>query len=191
MANTNAPFGMRPLRNVFGSVPTYQQTAYQIVWNNANTFGTGDIVKLSAGYVDVAGTTDHPVLGVFVGCEYYDPNQNKILFMPQWRAPVLNSTLTPTAYVIDDPNVVFEVQSSGAAVTIANIGSTAKFTGNGAPNALTGVSTLALDAANIGSTTTYPLMILGPSQKIGVDNTSSYNTVEVKLNDQALVANNS
>ena len=190
MSNTQAPFGLRPVRNLSGAAPTYQTSVYQILSTNSNKFGTGDVVKFSSGYIDKAATTDHPILGVFQGCEYYDTYLQKKVFFPAWLAPT--TAVAPiTAYVIDDCNVIFEVQSSGAAITIANVGQTAKFTGNGAPSTTTGISTLAIDQATLATTTTFPLMVTGLGLKIGNDNTSSFNVVEVKLNDQALIANNS
>ena len=190
MSNTQGPFGLRPVRNLSGAAPTYQTSVYLILSSYGSKIGTGDVVKLVSGYIQIAATTDHPILGVFMGCEYYDTYLQKKVFTPQWVAPT-TATSPVTAYVIDDTNVIFEAQSSGSAITQANIGSTVKFTGNGAPNSLSGISTLAIDQTTLGSTATFPLMVTGLGLKYGNDNTSSYNTVEVKLNDQALQANNS
>lgn len=191
MANIQAPWGLRWLRNQLGSAPTAQQTQYQIAYNYGTKIATGDIVKLTSGYVQSAATTDHPILGVFVGCEYFDNVQQKKVFFPQWATPTLNSTILVYAYIIDDPQAIFEVQAGPGNVTQANIGSTAKFLGNATPNSLTGQSGLYLDTGNIAATTTYPLMITGLGQRIGNDNTSNFNTVEVKLNDQVFIGNNS
>ena len=185
MENSNTPFGLRPLRRLDGAAPNYQMNAYRIAYNNSNSIGVGDLVKmLSTGYIDVAGAADNPCLGVFAGCEYYDNIVKRKIFNPAWLAPSLASTAEVTAYVYTDTSLVFEVQSKTGPVTITNIGQTAKISGNGAPNTSTGISTLVLDDATLGDTTaTYPLMVVGLSGKIGNDNTSAYNIVEVVLND--------
>ena len=184
MANSNAPFGLRPVRRLDGAAANYQAQAFQIAYGNSNSIGTGDLVKLlTTGYIDVAGAADTPCLGVFVGCEYYDHIQKKKVFMPAWLAPTLLSTTVVTAYVIVDTQMIFEVQSSAANVTVASIGSTAKITGNGNPNTSSGMSILALDSGTLADTTaTYPIMVVGLSNKVGNDNASTFNTVEVVLN---------
>lgn len=185
MANSNAPFGLRPVRRLDGAAPNYQAQKFKIAYNNSNSMGTGDLVKLlTTGYIDVAGATDHPCLGVFAGCEYFDTTAQKKIFSPAWRAPSITSTIVVTAYVIVDTQMIFEVQSSAGPTTIASLGSTAKITGNGAPNAYSGQSVLALDSTTLADTTnTYPLMVVGLSDKVGNDNSSAYNIVEVVLND--------
>lgn len=188
MANTNAPFGFRPSRRYDGAAPNYTFTYYQILSSYSTTIGTGDVVKITNtgvtgpyAAVQLAAASDTSILGVFFGCEYYDTAQQKLLFMPQWTGPS-TAAGTVVAKVIDDPNMIFEVQASGAAITAASVGLNAKFTGNGAPNSLTGISTAALDSANVAVTATFPFRIVSLSQYGQNDNTSSYNIVEVKMN---------
>lgn len=187
MANTNAPNGFQPTRNLFGSTANYAQNPYQIATTNTHTFGFGDVVTLlSTGYIDRSLTTDSPVLGIFLGCTYYDTTTQRTQFQQSWTG-VTTASGTITAYVCDDPNVVFTVQNSAAtAITIADVGSNATFTGNAAPNAYSGISTAALDQTTLGTTNTLPFKIVGLSTYAGNDNTSGYNRVEVKLNDPTL-----
>ena len=188
MANTNAPFGLRPVRRLDGAAPTYQTNPYQIITTQTHKIGTGDLVKYdgsNAGYIDYAAATDTPVLGVFAGCEWYDTSQQKKIFSPQWTG--VSTAVAPiTAYVYDDVSIVFEIQSgNGGPVTIAGLRQNAKIsaTGVGAPNTTTGISTEFLDFATLATNqATYPLKIIGLSQKYGNDNTSQYNLVEVVLN---------
>jgi len=188
MANSNAPFGLRPVRRLDGAAPNYQTNNYLISTSQTHKIGTGDLVKTDgsyAGYVDYAAATDTPVLGVFAGAEWYDTAVAKKLYMTQWTGST--TAVSPiTCYVYDDPMIVFEVQSgNGGPVTQANVRQNGKIsaTGVGSPNSTSGISTEFLDYATIaGGQSTYPLKVIGLSQKVGNDNTSAYNIVEVTLN---------
>jgi len=188
MSNTLAPFGLRPVRRLDGAAPNYQTNAYQISTSQTHKIGTGDLVVSDAtyaGYVDYAGAATTPVLGVFAGAEWYDTSVAKKIYNTQWTGST--TAVAPiTCYVYDDPQIVFEIQSSnGGPVTQAQVRQNAKIgtVGPGAPNSTTGISTEYLDYATIATgQSTYPLKIVGLSQKVGNDNTSIYNLVEVVLN---------
>lgn len=188
MANSNSPFGLRPVRRIDGAAPNYQTNPYQISTANTNKIGCGDIVKFdgsNAGFIDVAAATDTPVLGVLSACEWYDTAFKQKIFSPWWTGTT--TAVAPiTAYVYDDYNIVYEVQSgTGGPVTIASVRKNAKVlsTGVNAPNATTGLSTEALDVASIATgQAAYPMKIVGLSQRVGNDNASNFNVVEVILN---------
>ena len=189
MSNPNAPFGFRPVRRLDGAAPTYQTNKYLISTANTTGIGTGDVVKYdgtNAGYIALAAATDTPVLGIFAGCEWFDSSQAKKIFQTQWTGVttvVAGSTIT--AFVYDDTNIVFEAQSkggSGAAVAQSSLRQNAKL-GTGTPNAVTGLSTETLDETTLATNQSgYPFKVVGLSQKVGNDNTSQYNVVEVVLN---------
>lgn len=186
MPNSNAPFGMRPVRRLDGTPYNGQVQEFRIAYNNTNKIGSGDLVKmLTSGYIDYAGDNDATgILGVFAGCEYYDDTQGKKVFMPAWLAPTLASTAVVKAYVIVDTELIFEIQSnSSTAIGISSLGSTAKITGAGNPDTASGNSKMALDASSLGTTATYPLLLVGFSKNVGDDPTSGYNVVEVVLNN--------
>ncbi len=188
MSNTLAPFGLRPVRRLDGAAPNYQTNNYLISTSQTHKIGTGDLVKSDAtyaGYVDYAAATDTPVLGVFAGCEWYDTSVAKKIFSTQWTGTT--TAIAPiTCYVYDDVNIVYEIQSSnGGPVTQSQIRQNAKIgtVGPGAPNTTNGISTEYLDFATVATAqATYPLKVIGLSQKVGNDNTSVYNLVEVVLN---------
>lgn len=188
MANSNAPFGLRPVRRLDGAAPNYQTNLYQVNTANTNKIGCGDLVKFDgshAGYIDVAAATDTPVLGVLSAVDWYDTAQRTQVFSPWWTG-VTTAVAPINAYVYDDYNIVYEIQSgTGGPVTIANLKQNAKVlaAGVGAPNTTTGISTEALDVASIaGGQAAYPLKIVALSQRVGNDNTSNFNVVEVILN---------
>lgn len=186
MANANAPFGLRPVRRLDGAAPNYQTNNYQINTGNTNKIGCGDIVKFSsgnAGYIDVAAATDTPVLGVLSSCDWYDTSQAKMIFSPWWTG--VSTAVAPiNAYVYDDVNIVYEIQSNaGGPVTIASLSKNAKVATVTAPNSITGISTEVLDVASLASgQAAYPLKLVNLSQRVGNDNTSAFNVVEVILN---------
>ena len=113
MANKDAAFGGRPIRHLTGGI--IRSNEYKMVYEyGANVF-TGDFVKLAAtGYVQVAGAGDR-LLGVFGGCSYTASDGSKVFkrYWPTGTATLNNGDVT--AYVYDDPNIVWAIQSSGSA----------------------------------------------------------------------------
>lgn len=193
MSNVQAPFGFRPVRRQDGAQPNYKVTTRYIAYNNTNKIAKGDPVKtLSTGFIDL-GSSSAQILGIFLGCKYYDPGTNRTQWYDQWTAPTNltnpsgnysiyygNNAVNVEAYIIDDPWIVFEAQCSSTAFTIGNVGNNCDFAGAGAPN-LAGISVAYVQSPN--TTNTLPFRIVGLSQKIGNDNSSAYNTVEVVLNN--------
>jgi hypothetical protein len=185
MANTQGPWGFRPVRRLDGAAPNYQYNPYQLAYNNANTIAKGDPVKLLAsGFIDVLAPGVIAPFGIFWGCSYIDPNFQRTVWLNAWKAPSLASTVIVTAWVYDDPNLVFEAQSGNSASSgyaQGNVGNNTNFGGQSTPNA-GGLSQAYADQATINTTATLPFRIIGLGQKIGNDNTSPYNTVEVVMN---------
>ena len=191
--NTFAPSGFHPTRNLGGS-PNYMVQTFQIVYNLATQIGYGDPVVQTSGYLakyTVGGTS---ISGIFLGCEYFDPNQGKYQWFPAWTAPTnLSSTQIVTAKVLADPFMRLQVQSSGTAVTQASVGQNIDIvTGtSGAPNSLTGLSTCAVDAANIHTTATLPFKIVNIVKSPGINPsyspTADNNWLEVTFNTNALL----
>jgi hypothetical protein len=192
MSNNNAPNGFSFVRNFVSASPTYQTSVYQIASSNSHSFGKGDIVKiLSTGYIDRALTSDTDFLGVIDRVEYYDTVQNKKMFLNGWLAPSTALANSVFAYVIEDTNAVFGVQSgNGGPVTIASVGNNINFGANAAPNTSTGISTAYADFNTLATTGTLPFRIVSVPQNlsnvptqpapINNDSTSQYNYIEVK-----------
>lgn len=155
MALTASPYGLRPVNRVDG-LP-YAGATQEFLINPAgvatNIFN-GSIVAVNAdGYVELmtatgadATTNAFPAgtIGVFVGCEYINA-----------QGQVINSQFYPSgttgvvkAFVVTDPNVVFQAQLDGAgaqAILGANTFLAAvQSTSTGSTR--TGNSTVALDA---------------------------------------------
>ena len=122
MANKDAAFGAKPLRHLTGG--TIRANEWKIIKEYAANIFTGDFVTLvAAGYINVAAAGER-ILGVFAGCKYTASN-GEVVFKRYW--PTGTATLNDgdvTAYVYDDPNIVFAIQSSGSTVfaDLGNLG---------------------------------------------------------------------
>ncbi len=183
MSNPQTFFGLQPARPLGTGVPNFAVNKGVIAYNNANTFGEGDVVQLlSTGVIDRALTTSNPVLGVFSSCNYANPantiQPGNVRF---WNAPTLASTTAVTAQYWDDPTIVYRVRANGS-VPQSSIGLNATFSNNAAPNSLTGLSSLALDVSTIQTTSNLPLRIIGFAADANNDPTSAYPVLEVVLN---------
>jgi len=113
---TNTPFGFRPSQYLDGSTWNQQTTDYLILPGYATALFTGDLVAFAAdGTINRATAGDgNTVCGVFMGCKY-QATSGEHIYSPYWPASTatLNNTY-PTAFVVDDPNVLFDVQVSNS-----------------------------------------------------------------------------
>ena len=193
MANVNAPFGFRPVRRSDSADWSTAFETRQIASNYATGIGMGDAVKaISTGFLERATAADNAladpgIYGIFIGCEYYDTALAKKVFLPRWTGATTALAGSVLARVISDPRVVFEVQMGGSTTlggVIADLGANIGIL-DGAVNTITGMSTQGVDQTSLQVTVTLPFRVVNLSQKIGNDNASPYNTVEVVLNNSA------
>ena len=158
MANVDAPNGAKPVRHLTGGVIRAREWKIIGDGNASSNIFTGDFVKLqSSGYITVAAAGNR-LLGVFAGCKY-TASDGTPKFAKYWPASTTTlGSADVTAYVYDDPNIVFAIQGDGTDAftqvgNLANIVATAGST-------TTGQSKMELDTDNIG-TGTANLRILG------------------------------
>ena len=113
MANLDAPAGARPFRHLSGGM--IRASEYKIASGTSSNIFTGDFVKLLAtGYIDVASAGNR-ILGVFAGVKY-TASDGEVVYKKYF--PTGTTTLASadvTAYVYDDPNITYRIQSAGAA----------------------------------------------------------------------------
>ena len=122
MANVDAAFGARPVRHLTGG--QIRANEYKIASETSSNIFTGDFVKLLAtGYIDVAAAGNR-ILGVFAGCQYTatDGEVKFARYFPTGTATQGSGDVT--AYIYDDPNIVYAIQSAGSA-DFADIGNLA------------------------------------------------------------------
>ena len=161
MATTATPYGFKPLNHVGGT--PYAGAVRHI--KIASGFGTnifnGSIVNIvAAGTIEVVtdlGSNGDPfpagVIGVFVGCTYTDPTSKNKTFSNHWPTGTVASDAM--AYVVDDPQVLFQVQAD-ASVAQADLGANAPLAAvqsTSTGDTTTGVSTTALDATTAQTAT--------------------------------------
>ena len=196
MANTNAPFGFQLAGFLDGRSGSLGQSTYQIASGDSNNYFSGDPVSLSGGYITTATTGANELLGIFIGCEFYNSAVGRPVWSPYWPASTtLPSGQSCAAYVITDPQATFTVQSSGAAaVAQSNVGKNIDFAGASpaSPSSaqlLSGQSVAYANQANISAATAYAFRILGlitnPPGAPGTDTTTPYNKILVAFNNQA------
>ena len=119
MSNQNAPFGLKPSSKLGSNYNNEGVTEYKIASGATGSIFSGDLVKmLNTGTVLVAGATDNPVLGVFRGCQYTDASGD-VIYSSYWP----NGTVTSdaVAFVVDDPNALFEVQSAATGSVVQTV----------------------------------------------------------------------
>ena len=154
MANKDAPFGFRPTKMLGGAPFNGSQTEYGIASTyNTNIF-SGDAVELHTdGTVTIAAAGQTNILGDFNGCFYTDSTG-----APNWSKywPASTTSTDAVAFVVDDPNVLFEAQEDSTDIGAswpANRGSNANFVSTHAGSTKTGRSKQELDSDNITAAT--------------------------------------
>jgi len=144
MANQDAPFGFRQVGGL-GSRPTSEGTSkYVITSTQAGAIYAGDVVTVGNGttkyegggtipygYIGSSETDAARNVGIFNGVFYDDPTTGKPTFKNYWPGgvTVTNPAEGASAFVYDNPDDLFEVQSSGTlAQTVASRGNDMAYT---------------------------------------------------------------
>lgn len=195
MPNTNAPFGFRPYRGN-GAPPTYELNTRAIAANNTTAIFQGDaVIPLSTGYItqmSAGGTVRCE--GIFWGCKYTSTSQKRPVWSNYW--PGSDATGDVEAYIIDSPNMVFEVQSSDSTgtspIAFANIGEYINIA-VGTGSTATGLSGMTVDQDTLATTVTHPFTIVGlvtnPPGADGTDIAAEFNIVLVRFNNASTRTN--
>jgi hypothetical protein len=135
----NAPFGLRPYSHLLGGADDIRTNSnYIIDVTTASTLNKGDpviyapaiadsavgpynngqnsvitrlnpTVTLDAANTPTTITTDPPIVGVFMGCEYW---VNGTYYNQEYWVAGTPATSVVKAYVIDDPFVIWDIQLS-------------------------------------------------------------------------------
>ena len=159
MASTATPYGLRLAKRLGETNQTHGFNQYPIASGYAADLKVGDLVRLVAagGIEKETGTTATTnCIGVFMGVTYTDTNMGWIT-KQQWASGTVASDAM--AYVIDDPDAIFQVQADDTLDQTA-VGTNAAIV-QGAGNLTLGRSGVTLDASTIATTATLPLRIVG------------------------------
>ena len=190
MATTATPYGLIPVKRADGMAYAGATSQYLIdPAGEATNLFYGQVVHIGAdGYIALStatgadattnalptGTTLTGSLGVFVGCSYINAQGQQIYaqYYPSGTTGVV------TAYVVDDPNVIFQAQLDGVAdqsdVGANTFFAAAQSTSTGSTR--TGNSTSALESTTV--TTTAAFRIMGFASPV----TDAFPDVFVKFN---------
>jgi len=162
MALTAAPYGLKPVKRADG-MPYAGATSQYLIdpAGEATNLFYGQVVIIGAdGYIALSTATGADIttnnlggnglgaIGVFVGCEYV--NSSGQLVQAQFYPTGTSNGDAIKAYVVDDPNVLFQVQADGA-MDQSDIGANTLFAAvqsTTTGSTTTGNSTTAVDATS-------------------------------------------
>ena len=201
MASTATPYGLRPIRRADGMPYAGANSMYLIdpAGEGTNLF-YGQVVHLGTdGYITLStatgadgttnalptGTNLTGSLGVFVGCEYVNA-QGQLVHSQYYPSGYVAPTGTAIkAYVIDDPNVLFQAQLDGTGVQTI-IGSNTFFAAvqsTSTGSTTTGVSTSALESTVVQTTAAFRIVAhVSPTSDAFVDVLVKFNPGYHSLN---------
>lgn len=177
MATTLAPYGLRPINLLGGQSYAGSTRLYAISPSYATSIQFGDpVLIINSGSTAAAlrgylgrfntNTAAGQILstgggfgfvGVFVGCTFTDPVYGKV-FRQNYGAS--NPATDIQAYVVDDPDALFQIQADDTLALTAlgcNAALIQTVAGSSGVNINSGV---ALDASSIGTANTLPLRIV-------------------------------
>jgi len=183
MANVAEKYGLRPVRKLDGSPFINAQNRYRIAANYGTPIYQGDLVipVTGGGIQRAVANTSEMVVGVFNGVFYTDPTTQKPTWKNYYPGTVNASDIVAT--IIDDPNVVYSIDSDGA-FAVADIFKNFAIT-NATGNTLSGISKVQLDYSVSGLTTSGTvLQAIDVSQDTQNDTAGSANVdVLVRINN--------
>lgn len=181
MAKTASPYGLRLAKRLGETVQNHGVNQYPIPSGYNTDIKTGDLVVLTGSAGTIAkftGTTTGTPVGVFIGCSYTDA---AIGFVNRQIWPANQVAANASAYVIDDPDAVFQIQANGS-LTQNSVGTNAAVV-QGTGSATLGVSGVSLNAGSIANTATLPLRIVGIVNEVGFSVAGdAYTDVLVRIN---------
>ena len=175
MANKDAAFGMKPVRMIGGAPYSGGTSRYRIAANYGTSIFQGDMVaQVTGGTVEVhadGGTV--PIVGVFNGCHFTDPTTGEQVFQNIYHASTNASDII--AFIVDDPNVVYEVQADDT-FPVADLFGNFDIVYTSSGSTQTGISGAELDVTTGATNTTLPIKAIDISQDPNNDDVASANT---------------
>jgi hypothetical protein len=180
MTNTlNSPTqGFQTFRRMDGGSPTAGMTEVWIASTDAGLIFRGDPVLTSSNggtnnsgaYItslntvsSIAGSTvGFLVRGIFQGCYQYQPAATRVVWSNFYNGSVTGSTGDIKAYIVDDPEELFLVQSStSGAITSSMIGLNTTITLNTTTgNTVTGYSNVNVPSSVVSNAPALPFRIV-------------------------------
>ena len=191
MANSDAPSGFKPVKHLNGNPWNGKVNVYYIPATDGTATFIGDAVK-SAGsatsdglYPTVAqAAAGDAIRGVVVGFSdqpYVSVNTDNL--NEKYRA----ASVARYAFVVDDPDVIFEVQedSVGGSIAAASVGLSCDFV-VGYGSTVTGKSGMEIDSSDV-ATAAGQFKLLRVSNKVG-NELGNYCKWEVLFREHEMLA---
>lgn len=202
MANLDAPFGLKPIRNAAGGVYNGAINKYYIPSTDATAVFIGDVVTKTTtanAAVVKCGTEEHAIgtlmtvtrttvgdgnaiTGVVVGFEADPDNRSRVHRPASTERVVL---------VCDDPNALFEIQADGT-LAVTAVGLNAVLIATHSGSSATALSGLELDTTSDvpAADASNQLTIVAISKEEGRNDPASANVVAVVRINQHTEADN-
>jgi len=175
MANKDASFGLKPVRMMGGSPYSGGQSRYRIAADYGTSIFQGDLVmQVTGGTVEIhadGGTV--PIVGVFMGCQYTDPTSGEQKFSAYYPASTNASDII--AFIVDDPNVVFEIQADDT-FPIADLFGNFDIVYTNSSSTQSGLSGAELDVTTGATTAGLPIKAIDISEDPDNSDIASANT---------------
>lgn len=198
MASVSRIDGFRPVKTITGAAWNGQAGLYFVPSSNSDVIMVGDLVKLAGdgrsptGVPTVArhaGGATEAAVGVVVGILF--SGVGDVQNMPpvnDLNTPVYRRASTDRYLMVaDDPNLIFEAQTSGATFATADIGQNCE-PDVAAGSTTSGSSGMTIDLSTKAATATLPLKVVGfpyrPDNSVG----DAFTRVYVKINNHQYAA---
>jgi hypothetical protein len=181
MSNKNAPFGARVVGKLGSGVANGGMTEYKIASGASGNIFSGDLVKMtSAGTILVSGAGDESI-GIFRGCSFTN-SSGETIFSSHFPNGTVSSDIV--AFVVDDPNAVFEIQSAGSPAQ-TDVGLNADIAYS-AGSTKTGMSAVELSGTTAATTATFRIMGFSSDPDNSTTGSANVNVI-VKFNEHFYV----
>ena len=159
-------YGFKPLQRLDGLPYAGAIRQIPVAAAYATAILNGDTVAISGGYlVAKTATNSGDTVGVLVGCQYVN-SQSQTVQGQYYPAAASTATALAYAYVVDDPNAVFQVAATTAGSTTPAAYTRAAMVGKnvamvaGAGSTATGDSAYGIDGSSATTTATFPIRVI-------------------------------
>ena len=192
MANQDAAFGLRPLKTLGQADDSTGMSSHKILPGDASVLYQGSMaIGVATGYVDISGTNDTTNVGAFWGTFYIDPTTLKPTFKNYYPGGITPpSSGAVEAFVYDNPQQLFEVQSDNTAASAqTDVFMCADLSSPTGGSTTNGVSSMELADATLSATAAV-LKIIGVSRDPANSDLTAANVNWRVMIDQHLFGHN-
>ena len=192
MANQDAAFGLRPLKTLGQADDSTGMSSHKIEPGAASVLYQGSMaIGANTGYVDISAAASTTNVGAFWGTFYIDPTTLKPTFKNYYPGGVTPpSSGAVEAFVYDNPQQLFEVQSDNTAASAqTDVFMCADLSTPAGGSTTNGVSSMELADATLSATAAV-LKIIGVSRDPANSDLTAANVNWRVMIDQHLFGHN-